>query len=157
MYWLWLSTATQPLFPNIHNILILCGPQVYGCLPGGWYGSLALVFLFPKLGKGPGGEPLLIPITWFRAVRRDKEVVDVFLEVLGLAISVAVLTTFLAIYCQFSCQLIQDLHHHLQGQVDSLTAIVLYYQCILDLPTAERGGLVSFSKRNVAFMSTNRV
>lgn len=48
-------------------------------------------------------------------------------------------------------------HHHLQGQVDSLTAIVLYYQCILDLLTAERGGLVSFSKRNVAFMSTNHV
>lgn len=59
-----LSTSTQPLSLNVHNATILCGTQIYCCLPG-WSGTCALVFIYAKLGVAPREEFLLVPITSF--------------------------------------------------------------------------------------------
>jgi hypothetical protein len=67
-----LSTATWPLCLYAHNNSILCGTEVYWCLPAKWSGTCALMFLFPKSGVISIKEPLLIPITGFLVAMHDN-------------------------------------------------------------------------------------
>lgn len=67
-----LSTASPLLGPNSSNASLLCGPQVYRCLPIRWLGTCALLFPFPKVRVVPGEEPLLIPITRLLAAQHEK-------------------------------------------------------------------------------------
>lgn len=80
-----LSTAIQPSCLNVYDTSVLCGAQVYHCLPSGWSRTCILVFLFPTLGVVLGEGPLLVPITGFIVAQHGEQEVQVlpFLAALG--------------------------------------------------------------------------
>ncbi|XP_021516443.1 endogenous retrovirus group FC1 Env polyprotein-like isoform X2 [Meriones unguiculatus] len=132
-----LHTPSQPQCSTVLNASILCGTQVYHRLPAGWSGVCTLVLLFPKLGVIHGEEPLPIPVVNSVAARRDKREIQILplLVAIGLTESIVTrtsgLATSLTLYRQFSSQFIQDFQQvtqiilTLQGQIDSLAAVVL--------------------------------